>query len=506
MKLLTESGIQNIRSIAKEYNEAWIYGHIDFDGVISSMAMKFYLQQYGIKVSNWIPIQYGGMEYAVQKPHDGVLPVLVDFAHGKVFFKIHTDHHDSQIQYDNSSRHFSHSKSNASTISSVISPTDIFSKEDMRVVDMVDSAGYASEGVDIEELKNYIYNYTKDRTIIQNHLRFGMIVNKLLLAFKNKKDFLKTIILNSNPSLVSIFNNIIKIIKENNWSDLKTLQKNSEWYADKQKEKIIPNGEVDTIESLSKGESSLIGNTIVQIGGGMMNKSGAYDRYTAFKNHPTAKYFVMIWDSIGMMQVSMNNWNKENRESDIHLGNIVIGDIFTNKYAPLLNEEKYDISLLAIKKTLEENINEENEKDAVGFTYDEFFALFNKTYDLTEKQKKYMVDIMNKKPSQLTPSENDSDKTIESKMKMVNFLNKITIPLPEIILTTSGGHKGITNLNGFSFLNTQERINKSIKNGENPYTIWVKPADYKPNPNKKESTSLRILKDIARDVVERLNS
>ena len=56
MKLqLNESGLRNIREIAKNYKEAWIYGHIDFDGVTSSLVMRYYLAQYGIKTTNWIP-------------------------------------------------------------------------------------------------------------------------------------------------------------------------------------------------------------------------------------------------------------------------------------------------------------------------------------------------------------------------------------------------------------------------------------------------------------------
>ena len=148
---------------------------------------------------------------------------------------------------------------------------------------------------------------------------------------------------------------------EKGWADLFQLQKNSEYYTQSQKDKQIPNATLDTIEDLSYGKNALIGNTIVQIGGGYMIKTGSYDRYTAFKNYPDAKYFIMIWDSIGMMQVSKNNWNKDAKNNNVHLGELVIDDIFKNKYVPLLSKDKYNISLLAIKKTMEENITEENE-------------------------------------------------------------------------------------------------------------------------------------------------
>lgn len=511
--ILNESGIQNIRSIAKEYNKAKIYFHIDLDGITSCCAMKNYLEQYGIQVIAVERIQYGGMEYAIQKTEQGVLPVLVDFAHGKPFMKIHTDHHDSQIEYGNTSKHFAHSKSNAGTISTIISPTSIFPQEDVRVINMVDSAGYSDENIGIDELKNYIFKWSKDRTNIQNHLRFGMVVNKILLAYKNKPGFLETVIMESQPSLYSMYRVAMRIVKEHvsngdkGWADILQLQKNADFYAKAQKDKQIDNASVDTIEQLTYGGNALVGNTIIQVGGGNMMKVGSYDRYTAFKNYPDAKYFIMIWDSIGMMQVSKNNWNEETKDDGIHLGDLVIKNIFENKYIPLLNKEKYDISLLAVKKTLEENINEENEQNALGFDYNEFMSLFNKEYDVNERLQMNIEKCMNLKPSQITPSDNDTDEQKEFKMKIVKLLSRFKIPLPEIILKTSGGHPGITNLNGFAFLNTQQKIDKSLENGKNPYEKWVKPADYKPKKNKekKESTSLKILRSIAKDVTKVLN-
>ena len=50
MKLdLMESGLQNIRSLAKQYNKAIIYFHVDLDGVTSCLSAKFYLAKYGIE-------------------------------------------------------------------------------------------------------------------------------------------------------------------------------------------------------------------------------------------------------------------------------------------------------------------------------------------------------------------------------------------------------------------------------------------------------------------------
>ena len=60
--------------------------------------MKNYLDNNGIKVVDSEIIQYGDKEFAVKKQDakGDTMPVLVDFAHGKPMFVVHTDHHDSQ--------------------------------------------------------------------------------------------------------------------------------------------------------------------------------------------------------------------------------------------------------------------------------------------------------------------------------------------------------------------------------------------------------------------------
>ena len=60
---INESGIRNIKELAKTYKTAEIYFHIDLDGVTSAIGMKNYLKQYGIKTIAAHPIQYGGAYY-----------------------------------------------------------------------------------------------------------------------------------------------------------------------------------------------------------------------------------------------------------------------------------------------------------------------------------------------------------------------------------------------------------------------------------------------------------
>jgi hypothetical protein len=118
-QLLVETGIRNIRELSKRYDKAKIYFHQDLDGVTTALGMKHYLENNGIKVVDAEVIQYGDMEFAVKKSsaRGDIMPVLVDFAHGKPMFVIHTDHHDTQVGVGTDSKSFRQARSNVETIS-----------------------------------------------------------------------------------------------------------------------------------------------------------------------------------------------------------------------------------------------------------------------------------------------------------------------------------------------------------------------------------------------------
>lgn len=513
---LLESGIQNINQIAKQYNKAKIYFHIDLDGITSAISMKKYLQQYGIKTVDVQKIQYGDMEYSIAKPDNGILPVLVDFAHGKTFMKIHTDHHENQIKYNTASNQFRHSKSNADTLSSVISIPDIFSKDDIRVINMVDSAGYKDEGINPWDMLKSTFNYDNTITSERNHIKMGLACGKLLLSYKNKPNFLETIVMESEPSLLSMFRLMLNIIKEhiNNgdkgWVLPQQIDINSKNYFDAQSKKSIPEGNVEHIKDMVNGESTLIGNTIFQIGGGSMSKTGSFDRYTAFRLYPESKYFIMLWHTIGMMQVSVNPWYKE--KLNINLGDEILRGIFEEKYVSLLSKPSYDISLLTIKKSFEKGINDENEKSASGFDMNELKQLFEKDFsELSSKQLYRVEQFMNWKPSQFI--KNDDDKHNKEVDLAIALLSKFKISVVDIIRKSSGGHPSITNLSGFSFIDDEKKNSFKISKGINPFNKPIK-SDEKPKIEKKssetkeakDSTSTKILKSIAQDIVKKLNS
>jgi hypothetical protein len=427
-KLITESGIRNIRELSKRYPEAKIYFHQDLDGVTTALGMKNYLEQNGIKVVDAEIIQYGDKEFAIKKldAEGDVMPVLVDFAHGKPMFVIHTDHHDTQAGVEQgTSTNFKSSRSNVETISQTVSPKEIFPSDDITLISTVDSANYAQYDITPEQVMNYLFKVDKDQSLQRNKMVMGMVTNKLLLAFKNKPGFLENIVMNANPSLLSILMNIKSQIKENKFADVETLDKNKENYV--QTMKTNKNVRVDD-------------NIIVQYGGGSMMKPGSYDRYTPFRNNPEADFLVIAWP-LGLVQASCNPFKKERALKGVNLGEIK--DEVLNKWKTQLQDK--DIPLSSIKWISESG--KQFGEESVGFTFRDFNALYGKEF-------KRMVDgddILNdveeamKKPfSSLT----------EEEMKM---LDSISVNAWDLIQSNSGGHKCITNISGLSYLGRSKR-------------------------------------------------
>ena len=518
MKLnLVESGIRNIRELAKNYTKAIIYGHIDLDGLTSAICAKSYLENYGIKIVDFQVIQYGDMEFAITRPTDNeTMAVLVDFAHGKPFMKIHTDHHQKQQVMKGSSNQFRHSESNADTWSTTISTRDIFPPEDIRVINMVDAAQYKREGITQADMLKATIEPTKEKSVLRNHIDMGMACGKLVLAFKNRPGFFKEVVMRANPSLESMYNVIRNIIKEkiaNNekgWVDPTVINRNAEKYWKAQEGKKIENGTIDDIDDISKGQSIIINDIIFQCGAGYVSRTGSYDRYTAYRLYPESKYFIMLWDSMGMMQVSKNPWSKDESIKDVNLGDVVLGDIFNKRVAPSLYNDKYKISLLAIKKMNEKSVDEE--KGSIGFDYEGLMAVYPKLEELYSKfSKKYQYVIkkyMNWKPSDFI---NQPEEEVQKALDILG--RKLYVYLPDIVTENSGGHKDITNLTGFGYLNEELKIRKKLEKGENPYGTSVKNKDNTKDTDKKEykssdksaSLSTTILKSIAKDIVKVLS-
>lgn len=445
-KIITEAGIRDISTIRKRYPKAEIYFHQDLDGVTTAIAMKKYLEDNGIDVVGTHVIQYGDKEFAVKKndAQGDTMPVLVDFAHGKPMFVIHTDHHDTQIGVEpGTSKDFRKSRSNVQTISQVISPKEIFPYEDINLINTVDSADFT--GFTPDEVVNFIFKIDKDKSLQRNKMMLGFVINKLLLAFKNKKGFLEYLVMESEPSLLSILVNIRDWMKRTGSPSPETLQKHSEMYRERMKS--YPKMNVE------KG-------IIFQYGGGDMMKPGSFDRYTAFRNNPDADFFIMAWP-MGLLQVSCNPFKKERELKGVNLGEIA-QEVISRWEQQLKDKE---VSLSTIKWVSETSVGEES----VGFTFNDFNAIYGdkfNSYDGGDKILDKIEVLMNKPFSSLSETEQE-------------ILDKIKVSAWDIIQANSGGHKCITNISGLNYLGRSSRPPKgpykySSDSEDAPYVKFTK--------------------------------
>jgi hypothetical protein len=448
-RIIKETGIRNISALKDRYKKAEIYFHQDLDGVTTAIAMKKYLEDNGIDVVGAHIIQYGDKEFAVKKndAQGDIMPVLVDFAHGKPMFVIHTDHHDRQVGVEKgTSKQFRGARSNVETISQVVSPKDLFPSADILLINTVDSADFAKHDLTADEVVNYIYRVDKDSSLQKNKMLLGLVINKLLLAFKNKPGFLEGLVMNSEPSLLSILNNIKDWMKATNAVNPKELQQN----ADEYKEKM-------------KGFPRVSDNIIFQYGGGSMFKPGSYDRYTPFRNNPEADFLIMAWP-MGLVQASCNPFKKDRELKGVNLGEIAQEVLV--KWEGQLKEKTVPLS--TIKWVSETSVGPES----VGFTFKDFDALYGGKFmfmDGGEQALSRVKELMEKPFKDLTESE-------------MLLLDKIGINAWDLIQANSGGHKCITNISGLNYFGRSKRPPQ---------------GQYKYNPDSEDAPYVKFTKMIA---------
>ena len=352
-------GIRNIKDLSKRYNKAKIYFHQDLDGVTTALAMKEYLKSNGIEVVDSEVIQYGDREFAVKKPsaRGDVMPVLVDFAHGKPMFIIHTDHHDKQVGAEKgASKSFRQARSNVETISQVVSPKDIFPSDDIKMISTVDSADFAKLDIKPEELMNYVFKYDKENDLLKNKMAMSLVTNKLLLAYKNKPKFLESLVMDSTPSIKNIYLNIVKMAKEDGYVSPEVMKVNLKNYIKSQSES----------DKVKYDEEFGI---ISQYGGGALFKPGSYDRYVPFKLYPNANFLVIVWP-MGLLQASCNPFKKNRELKGVNLGEIAeeVLEVFKTS----LKEKKITIDSVKYFAEKSKYFNEES----VGFNYNDMMAMF----------------------------------------------------------------------------------------------------------------------------------
>lgn len=486
-----EVGIRNLKAIIGSMKTCEIYFHKDLDGVTSALAMKQFLKTYyQVETVDAHQIQYGGMEFAIKNHKEGNLCVLVDFAHGKPMFHIQSDHHDSQVgAEDTKATYFKSARSNVEIISGEISYSDMFTPGDVELIKTVDSANFLKHNLTPSDIQNSIFRFTRELGAEKNRFMMGLVVNRLLLAHKNKriivksmdgkrdhinKNILECMVLDCNPSLYSMFNNLKHYINNARTNDKagvlakpEEIAANLADYIERMKSyKFIETGEGDVQEydptnwrhqqilksgaKISKGvhfdEEYKI---IMQYGGGAMFKPGSYDRYVAFENNPEANFNCIVWP-MGLIQVSCNPF-REKALPKINLGEIA-KEVMA-KHQPVLT--KILISLESIKKEFETSQDwkkmqkeEGQDYEGVGFRFSDLSAFYSDC-------------VYQQTPSELNLFDISKDEMLKSAMNTVyekmdfdqkNYLRNFKISVWELITRNSGGHPSITNIQGFGFL------------------------------------------------------
>jgi hypothetical protein len=354
------------------------------------------------------------------------MPVLVDFAHGKPMFVIHTDHHDRQAgAEDTKSTSFRSSRSNVETISQVVSPKELFPSSDILLISTVDSANYASNNISVDEVISYLFRLDKDKSLEKNKMLMGLVVNKLLLAFKNKPGFLETLVMDCTPSLLNILHTIKKIMVEKGYAKPDQLENNKDEY----------------VKSMQTNPNvKVLGNVIVQYGGGSMFKPGSYDRYTPFKNNPEADFIVIAWP-LGLVQASCNPFKSERQLKGVNLGEIA--QEVLSKWEGQLKQREISLSTI---KWISESSNDFN-SESTGFTFKDFVALYGKEFKNMENGKEKLIHIgeMMEMPFSELPEEHRQ------------MLDDIKVNAWDFIQANSGGHKCITNISGLNFMGRSTR-------------------------------------------------
>jgi hypothetical protein len=439
--LLNESGIRNINQLAERYDNAKIYFHQDLDGVTTAIAMKNYLEQHGIKVVETEVIQYGDKEFSIKKPmaKGDIMPVLVDFAHGKPMFVIHTDHHDTQVGVEKeTSKSFRQSRSNVETISQIVSPKEIFPHMDILMISTVDSANFVNMGITPEQVMNYVFVLDKEKSFEENKKVMALVANKLLLAYKNKPKFLERLVMESSPSLLNVYQNIVKIAKEDGYASPEVMSLHSKNY-------------VETMKKSKDVKYDPEFKIISQYGGGSMIKPGSYDRYVPFKNFPDANFLVIVWP-LGLLQSSCNPF-KEGRS----LKGVNLGEIAKEVLLKFKDElDSFTITVDTIKYFAEKH--KEFNQESVGFTYNDLMAIYGQTEggvnglntipkgsspDYTvERWRNAIKNVMQK------PYETLSEREIKA-------LKMLSVTGWDMIQANSGGHKCITNISGLMYFGKQ---------------------------------------------------
>ena len=480
-----ESGIRNINKIIEDHKrkhginfEIWF--HQDLDGVTSALAMKKYLERYGLKLVDAHIIQYGGLEYAVKNKRPDSMAVLVDYAHFRTLFTIATDHHSGQAGETSGTSHAKPTRSNVETISGEISNSDIFTAGDIKLIQTVDSADFLKHGITPEDIQNSIFSVRPEVSGEKNRFMMGFVVNRLLLVYKTKRiscksldgkrdhinrNLLECLVLDSTPSLISMYLNLKHYMNS---------AVSLEWDRNKRQhnvpKKLATPEEINAnLQKYTKSrkESSEVNydpeyKIVSQYGIGSVFDPGSYDRYVVFKNNPEAEFVCTIFP-MGLIQVSCNPF-KEKRLKMVDLGEIT---------KEVLSKYKYQLSNInvpigEIKRISESEIESMRKKygpdyQGVGFTYEDLKMFYDKDIIFLAADGKTRVNLDLNSPGEYESIADNIKRCMQIPHEDWTSVDrkemeKYKIPVIRIIEQMSGGHPSITNIQGLNYLSSRRDL------------------------------------------------
>jgi hypothetical protein len=283
-------------------------------------------------------------------------------------------------------------------------PIQIYSPGDIELVKTVDSADFLKYNIQPDDLQNAIFKLDTNLSGEKNRFMMGFVVNRLLLVYKNKritvksldgrhgytnKNFLECLVMDSTPSLISMFLNIKHYMN----SAVSLEWDRSSRSHNVPKKLVTP----DTIKSnLEKYIKSRIDNKDVdydpqykivkQYGIGSVMEPGSYDRYVVFKNNPEGDFACTIFP-MGLIQVSCNPF-KEKVLKKIDLGAIT---------KEVLSKYKYQLSNINVPLSELKRINEEEgtkmktkygtEYNPIGFTFNDLKIFYPESINYLPNRK-----------------------------------------------------------------------------------------------------------------------
>ncbi|MCC6752105.1 MAG: hypothetical protein IT371_30925 [Deltaproteobacteria bacterium] len=423
-----------------------IYYHLDLDGVASAMAMAHFLKQKGVSRFEFQGIEYGGEEYTVSGPKAGWLSVLVDFAHGKPFMDVHTDHHDRQTGTAKE-RSFVKGPSNATYLSGLDPRQEAFDATDRQVIDMVDSAGYADRFTPAE-VRRFLFRAAPDQGVTANRLALGLVTNKLLLAAKGKQVdgqalpnvLLGRLVAADRPSLRRLYVELRRLGREQELETPERLQEKGDTYVVDERARILE-PDAARIPTLEVGQSMRLGNVAVKYGAKLNWRQHAYDRYVAFDLHPEAQFLCVGWP-MGLVQASVNAFL--GRRNPQALGQILLGPggVLSAYEAEL---KATQVSLGRIKQVSERELRDAP-ADALGFRFSDFVGKFAGRAKINGLSR--AVGTGRLATLRAACDKRYSDLTEEDRA----LLDSVWVSGWDVVRAESGGHPNIAQISGLSFL------------------------------------------------------